>query len=380
MSTTTDKPLAFVAVRPDADRSEPPTGYQVFERPDGHHGVLIQDSEGHGHMASSRRSDAVAATWSHYDTFTAPAAQAAYDRVARWLAAGRPIPREASGGHATRTETNTAAYLRAGLPGWEGQAMGTDEKPVSLRVYYMGHPEHGLIHEISVARVDDPLEQDGCHWEFMIEWHPLDGHLPPSPRVCLFGDAWRAFVEIPEFFAWLARHQDQCPGLSDIAIVLTAAVDGRIAFSGYWPLGCGVVGETAPRPVVHEDPTRVCSWWRGIGREAALAAWERGDLSEGQAAAMLGLDRVSARQALINWRAVNEPGVWRCSNGHEISRKAKPDMSGPCLTCAEPTAWHPKRAKCSECGDGSGFVSVGDIGGSRHIEACGTCPGPKGGQ
>lgn len=51
------------------------------------------------------------------------------------------------------------------------------------------------------------------------------------------------------------------------------------------------------------EPERIHRWWREtVGTTAVLAAWDRGDLSEGQAADMLGLDRVAAREALDSWR------------------------------------------------------------------------------
>ena len=47
------------------------------------------------------------------------------------------------------------------------------------------------------------------------------------------------------------------------------------------------------------EPQRLHRRWREIvGTAPVLAAWDRADLSEGQASEMLGLDRVSARQAL----------------------------------------------------------------------------------
>lgn len=67
-------------------------------------------------------------------------------------------------------------------------------------------------------------------------------------------------------------------------------------------------GEQRLREHKTTESLRAHRWWREIvGTAPVLAAWDRADLSEGQAAAMLGLDRVSARQALDEWRAGQAP-------------------------------------------------------------------------
>jgi len=138
---------------------------------------------------------------------------------------------------------------------------GMEAQPMALKVYYMQHPEDGADHEISVARVDDPAVDDGCHWEFCMEWHTLGRK--PAVRVHVFDDAWAAFTEIRPFFGWLARSHGPPPSLAEVVEVLRINAPDGIRIAGYWPEGCGVVGDTKPeRTGPFDAPTarRIADW------------------------------------------------------------------------------------------------------------------------
>lgn len=140
--------------------------------------------------------------------------------------------------------------------------MSTDRtpEPVSLRVHYMHAPDRGVVHDLCVSRVADPSSDDGLCWEFMIQWSDLHhGRRPPAVQIRAFDDSWAAFAQIPAFWAWLAERHCNPPDLAQVVAMLGVVVDGRIAQTGYWPEGCGVVGEAKPVPV---DPAyaRVARW------------------------------------------------------------------------------------------------------------------------
>lgn len=60
----------------------------------------------------------------------------------------------------------------------------------------------GMTPDISViARTPN----DGGRWEFAVEGVEIHGEV--FPRVCLFHDGWKAFEEIPDFFAALTSNQ-----------------------------------------------------------------------------------------------------------------------------------------------------------------------------
>jgi hypothetical protein len=121
-------------------------------------------------------------------------------------------------------------------------------EPATLCAYYFSQEEiqrHQAEHVIHVSR---PADGGGVEWEFRIEWSVLLGR--PAVRVMLYDDAWRAFVEIPGFFRWLASQHDRAPGLSFLVDALRAVVGeaGALDVRGYWPEGCGVEGEKRPEP------------------------------------------------------------------------------------------------------------------------------------
>jgi len=151
--------------------------------------------------------------------------------------------------------------------------VGMESRPLALKVYYMQNPERGADHEISVARVDDHAVDDGCRWEFGMEWHTLGRK--PAVRIHAFNDAWAAFTEIRPFFDWLAGRNNVPPTLARVVEVLTTQVDGRIRIAGYWPEGCGVVGDTKPRrPGPFDAPTaRRIADWREAG-EPMPSSWK----------------------------------------------------------------------------------------------------------
>jgi hypothetical protein len=70
--------------------------------------------------------------------------------------------------------------------------------------YIVGHeawywmPDRGRKRYIRVGS-----DHDGCDWEFMIEEYVFSSR-ESALRVCLFGDSWQAFEQVPELFAALA--------------------------------------------------------------------------------------------------------------------------------------------------------------------------------
>jgi hypothetical protein len=77
--------------------------------------------------------------------------------------------------------------------------------------YYLRHeawyaPTIGATPGITVGAY---ANDGGCAWEFEVEQHEFsDDH--KAVRICMFGGAFEAYVQIPEFFAALVRH----PGIS----------------------------------------------------------------------------------------------------------------------------------------------------------------------
>jgi hypothetical protein len=135
-----------------------------------------------------------------------------------------------------------------------------DEQRLTVAYLAAGSRSPGIDHDISVTSGD---------WEFTIEWMTLGRQ--PAVRVSAFDDGWQAFAEIPEFFRWLATDQatagpGETPSLATVAAELTNAVNGRIRFTGYWPDGCGVVGDKRPEPPPHPPEhapayDRVARWY-----------------------------------------------------------------------------------------------------------------------
>jgi hypothetical protein len=167
-------------------------------------------------------------------------------------------------------------------------------EPIALRVHYMESRDRGEDHSISVGRVDDPTDDEGVDWEFMIEWHTLGGK--PAVRIDAFDDAWLAFAQIPAFFQWLAASHGEAPGLSITAANLAMVATGGIRFTGHWPESSGVQGDKRPEPPPHPPEhapayARVARWnahgspvdpeWaKGKGADVSGPGWStplRGD-------------------------------------------------------------------------------------------------------
>lgn len=141
-------------------------------------------------------------------------------------------------------------------------------EPIALTVVYTGDIIESAVHEIVVACMTP--DTDVLRWEFSIRWVALhDDHRPPSVQVRAWDDAWRAFVEMPEFFQWLAAQHGTSPGLATVAANLAIVAKAGIQFTGYWPEGCGVTGDKRPEPPPH-PPEHAPAYervarWVGLG-------------------------------------------------------------------------------------------------------------------
>lgn len=124
-------------------------------------------------------------------------------------------------------------------------------EPLALCAYYFNQEEIQCYQAEHIIHVSRTHARGGVEWEFRIEWSTPLGR--PAVRVMLYDDAWRAFVEIPGFFRWLASQHDQAPSLSFLVDALRAVVGeaGSLDVRGYWPEGCGVEGDKRPEPPPH---------------------------------------------------------------------------------------------------------------------------------
>lgn len=124
---------------------------------------------------------------------------------------------------------------------------------IDLRVYYCQRPDDGAIHEVAVS--------SGV-FDFIIQWHDLGNKT--GVRIAMFDDAWSAFRVLPRWFEWLAAKSDAEPSLFEVVAGLQRSTDGEVTLSGFWPRGCGVVGDTPPADVPpshlgHYE--RMASWY-----------------------------------------------------------------------------------------------------------------------
>jgi hypothetical protein len=168
------------------------------------------------------------------------------------------------------------------------------EKPIRRRTFvntgeawYRGTAmDNGVVDDLNIMVSERP--NDGVLYEFSIKWRMLNGQA--IPKVEVFEDAWMAFSELPDLFAWLAAQHDKCPPPADVvaALLELGFVDetdrigpkvrddiSRVAAVVSETIGNEAVGEA----MLHRDPPMgwcsACGTWRDFKTISTDAAnWD----------------------------------------------------------------------------------------------------------